>query len=320
MKRIAVVGRGIIGLTSALALLRTTRYHVHVFSRDPVERTASGAAGAYWWPHQIYPEQRVQAWARETYFAYRSEAALAASGVRFHEHFRFCMRSEETSYARALVDEWEEIDGRKHGIAAIESHRLVVPMIDVPIYLEYLEAALADAEGTTSVAHVDSPDSLFPDFDLVVNCTGLGAREFVNDASVVPIRGQSVRIALPKGGLSASTRIVNRRDTLTLVLPRSRDCILGGTAGYGDASLEPRPSETEEIRGRCERAVPAIAGCRVLGVTVGLRPGRPAVRLELESAQTPHPVIHNYGHGGGGYTVAWGCAKDVVAIADRCFS
>jgi D-amino-acid oxidase len=43
---------------------------------------------------------------------------------------------------------------------------------------------------------------------------------------------------------------------------------------------------------------------------VGLRPGRTAVRLERMGN-----IIHNYGHGGGGYTVAWGCASEVGRLA-----
>lgn len=70
---------------------------------------------------------------------------------------------------------------------------------------------------------------------------------------------------------------------------------------------------------------------------VGLRPGRPSVRLELEhfplqpqqqaqaqaqeQQQQQHgggkaalPVVHNYGHGGAGLTLAWGCAADASTL------
>ena len=53
---------------------------------------------------------------------------------------------------------------------------------------------------------------------------------------------------------------------------------------------------------------------------VGLRPGRPSVRLELQDEvikgrKQNLPVIHNYGHGGAGLTLAWGCAGHVVEIS-----
>ena len=51
---------------------------------------------------------------------------------------------------------------------------------------------------------------------------------------------------------------------------------------------------------------------------MGLRPGRPSVRLEAEQWQLKGggtlPVVHNVGHGGSGLTLAWGCAEDVVAL------
>ena len=53
---------------------------------------------------------------------------------------------------------------------------------------------------------------------------------------------------------------------------------------------------------------------------VGLRPGRPCVRLETEMMNvtgrgSPLPVVHNYGHGGAGLTLAHGCAAHATRLA-----
>jgi len=48
----------------------------------------------------------------------------------------------------------------------------------------------------------------------------------------------------------------------------------------------------------------------VLGHQVGLRPGRPQVRLETEH-RPAGPVVHCYGLGGAGITLSWGCAEDI---------
>jgi glycine/D-amino acid oxidase-like deaminating enzyme len=45
-------------------------------------------------------------------------------------------------------------------------------------------------------------------------------------------------------------------------------------------------------------------------VSCGLRPARPSVRCERDAAQPR--LVHNYGHGGAGMTLHWGCARDVV--------
>ena len=51
----------------------------------------------------------------------------------------------------------------------------------------------------------------------------------------------------------------------------------------------------------------------------GLRPGRLSVRLEIQQEQVQGsnkrmPVVHNYGHGGAGLTLAWGCAGHAVEL------
>jgi glycine/D-amino acid oxidase-like deaminating enzyme len=45
----------------------------------------------------------------------------------------------------------------------------------------------------------------------------------------------------------------------------------------------------------------------------GLRPGRTPLRLDSETVRGV-PVVHCYGHGGSGITLAMGCAEDVVAL------
>src|SRR5438477_120452 len=55
----------------------------------------------------------------------------------------------------------------------------------------------------------------------------------------------------------------------------------------------------------------------VLNERVGLRPFRKSgVRLEREKLPDSRTVIHNYGHGGSGFTLSWGCAENVFTIAN----
>ena len=96
---------------------------------------------------------------------------------------------------------------------------------------------------------------------------------------------------------------------LVYVVPRGNDVVLGGTAEEGAEDRTPDPATTEAIRARCAALVPALRDAPVVGVAVGLRPARPAVRLEAEGR-----VVHCYGHGGAGVTLAWGCAVEVAAL------
>ena len=101
------------------------------------------------------------------------------------------------------------------------------------------------------------------------------------------------------------------------VVPRSRDVLVGGTAEVGSFSTSPDPTTAQSILRRAARLVPALEGAHVVGTRSGLRPTRPAVRLETESGQVNNLTVHNYGHGGSGWTLAWGCADDVVRLLTK---
>jgi D-amino-acid oxidase len=49
-------------------------------------------------------------------------------------------------------------------------------------------------------------------------------------------------------------------------------------------------------------------------VAVGLRPARSEVRLEATTLADGRPLVHNYGHGGSGFTLSWGCADEVARL------
>ena len=276
------------------------------------------AAGAYWWPHKAYPEQRVSRWAKETYEEYKRLKAGSGTGVTFEKHFRFCIDPDDSAYALHLVDEWQEVNGADYGIPCAKAYLIVVPVIDVPAYMPYLRNLVESDGAQIFIKELSSPAELFPAYDLVVNCSGIWARFLVYDESVFPIRGQVVRIPrLPD--IHGSIRIYQRQGPFTLILPHSNDCILGGTAQEGDWSLTVREKDTRQILERCSKVVRAVVHSEVLGQTVGLRPGRKEVRLELEMAVPSRPIVHNYGHGGGGFTVAWGCANEVTRIVEEYF-
>jgi len=147
---------------------------------------------------------------------------------------------------------------------------------------------------------------------VVVNCAGLGARELVGDASMEPIRGQIVRVRNP--GLERFILDEANPGGVTYIIPRSEDCILGGTAEEGEWDTEPDPDVAAGILRRCAALEPRLAGAEVLGHAVGLRPGRPEIRLEREDGPGGAPRVHNYGHGGSGITLSWGCAGETLRL------
>jgi D-amino-acid oxidase len=175
----------------------------------------------------------------------------------------------------------------------------------MPTYLPWLLDELA-AAGVAFQATTVTELAAVP-ADVVVNATGLGARELAGDADLSGVRGQVVRVADP--GLAGWTLDEDHPDGMVYVVPRGADVVCGGTAVDGDESTEPDPSEAERILARCRAVVPELGNATVLGHAVGVRPARPAVRLERAG-----DVVHCYGHGGAGVTLSWGCADEVTRL------
>ncbi|MCP3167963.1 FAD-dependent oxidoreductase [Myxococcus qinghaiensis] len=100
---------------------------------------------------------------------------------------------------------------------------------------------------------------------------------------------------------------------IAYVIPRAHDCILGGTVEEGNASLVPDAEAARGILARTAPLLPPGAQLNVVEHKVGLRPGRPTVRLEAE-VFGERVVVHDYGHGGAGVTLSWGCAEEVVQL------
>ncbi len=100
---------------------------------------------------------------------------------------------------------------------------------------------------------------------------------------------------------------------LAHIFPRSRDIVLGGTAQPNAWDLSPQDADRAEILGKAALLDPLFNEVEILSEAVGLRPARPTVRLELEKTGD-QTVVHNYGHGGAGFTLSWGCAEEVVDL------
>ena len=97
-------------------------------------------------------------------------------------------------------------------------------------------------------------------------------------------------------------------------IPRTNDCIFGGTNELSD-NLTVDPATTARIVAECSRVL-NIDKPRVLAERVGLRPFRKSgVRIERGQLRDGRRVIHNYGHGGAGFTLSWGCAREVLETA-----
>jgi D-amino-acid oxidase len=113
-------------------------------------------------------------------------------------------------------------------------------------------------------------------------------------------------------GIAEFYRCAGEGTDSTYVFPHRDHVVLGGTAEEDAWDLAPRPAVTQRILRDCAAAVPALRGAAILAERVGLRPYRPQVRLEAEATGDGRVLWHNYGHGGAGVTLAWGCARELA--------
>jgi D-amino-acid oxidase len=302
---VIVVGGGVIGLTTGIVLAESG-HRVRIWTRDPAGRTTSAVAGALWWPYRIEPEPLTGDWALESLGVYEELAAdPQATGVRL-------VRGVQYGERLAGLGSWA---GRVAGLTEdAEGLWARLPLIDMPVHLGWLRARLEAAGGTVEERTVTGLHEV--PADVVVNCTGLGARDLVPDPLVRPVRGQLVVVENP-GVEEWCTSVDHEAAETTYLFPQPGGLILGGTAQDDVWDLRPDPATAEAIVARCARIRPEVAKARVLEHRVGLRPVRPGVRLERERTGKGPLVVHNYGHGGAGVTVAWGCARAAARLAGQ---
>ncbi|MGI8646626.1 MAG: FAD-binding oxidoreductase [Acidimicrobiales bacterium] len=307
-----VIGCGVSGLSSGIRLLESG-IDTEIWTREPAVETTSNVAAAFWYPYKVYPEDLVLNWAAATYTELVKLAAIADTGVVVRELLEMFPGSAAQPWWRKIVDDFQRFIAAQLPTGYYDGYLFACPVAEMPIYLAYLQRRFEDLGGTVRIRTVDSVTELLNDHDVIVNCTGIGARELVGDQTMIPIRGQVVRVS--QVGIERILLDQHGAAGLTYIVPRSRDCVLGGTAEPNDESLVPNEQTAAGILTRCIQLEPRLANAVVLEHQVGLRPGRPGIRLEVDRNVTHGRLIHNYGHGGAGVALSWGCADEVARLA-----
>lgn len=350
------IGAGVSGLTTALILARDG-WRVTVaadrFDRD----TVSTVAGAVWeWPPSVCGRHHGQAvlarsagWARDSYPRFARLAADPRTGVSLRPAVFYFPRpiaedpaesakmAEVEQFVPGFVHDAELIDA--HGInprsGMVDAYSYLAPTIDTDHYLVWLsrQAAAAGVSLTTRRirgALAEQEDELRAEYgaELIVNCSGLGARELAGDSTMQPHRGALLRMVNDGSAMTRVTAvhavandISTDNQDMVFIVPRGADRLLIG------GLVEPDQYDTRldldnypPLRGmleRCAEFLPVLRQAQLDPndpVRVGLRPFRAGgVRLQVQPGTR---IVHNYGHGGAGVTLSWGCALEVAALAD----
>jgi D-amino-acid oxidase len=315
MNDVTVVGAGVVGLTCAVRLLEAGA-KVSVRCADAPGDTVSAVAAAVWYPSGFPAgDERSLTWAQVGFQRLAEDAVHDVPGVVMRRTRMLLRRPAPTPWWASAVPDfrvvWTPSTAKNH--PGVEREwQFTVPGVEMEPYLDWLLQRVTRGGGVLERRPVQSLDEL--DTPYVVNATGLAARTLAADDAVHPIRGRIVLVSNP--GIETSVRDEGNPAGSTYVHPRRRDIVLGGTVEPGQYDTTPDPDVTTAILERCRALVPELAHARVLRSAAGLRPGRTGgIRLEVtEGAKPGQQVVHNYGHGGAGVTLAWGCADEVVRL------
>lgn len=149
---------------------------------------------------------------------------------------------------------------------------------------------------------------------LIVNASGVGARQLAGDENVKPIRGQTMFVKTDYEEL-----LMIEGSEYTYVIPRSGS---GGVIMGGIKSDRLDGEVDAALKGDILRRVNEATGDRFKGLDVnsnlvtdivGFRPGREGgIKVEREG-----DIVHAYGVGGAGYIFSFGVAERVKELIER---
>lgn len=306
MPDIIVIGSGVIGL-SAARCLQEAGYRARILTREMPLATTSVAAGAVWSGSSLYGRGRN--WAAETLKRLLPLTDAPGSGVTLQRMREVYAQPVPEPWYRDRIPSFARIAADELPAGLRDGYLMDVPMVAPPIYLQNLHDQFIAAGGTFEQRKVETLDELAEAAPVLINCSGVGARQLAQDEGVYPLRGQTMLIEAP-----AIADGYMDNDAIDHIFPRADGVLIGGVKTPWDWNRDLDPAVSAEIIERTSKIEPGIASAKVLRQFVGLRPGRAEVRLEAEQLTSRCAVIHNYGHGAVGYTLSWGCAKEAVAL------
>lgn len=306
---IVVLGAGVAGFTTAVTLLEAG-HQVEVWAKAFPPNTTSNVAAAIWFPYRAEPFAKVKAWGIFSLKKFIELSTLPETNVSLVRGKKYFYRPVGAPWWKEHVPQFRTLGTRDLLEGTHSGYEITLPLAEMGPYLTYLRNRFEAEGGTCRVRELKKIDEVWEKASTVVNCTGLGSYQLLGDKELYPIRGQVLRVEKKVSEFFMET---DHPLGIIYILPRSQDCVLGGTADdhQWDETLDEKTSQA--IWHRSLTVAPELKGARILSTAVGLRPGRSEIRLEKE-AFPQGMVIHNYGHGGSGMTLSWGCANEVLLL------
>ena len=340
-RRIAIIGAGVVGLSAALCIKNSLFSSEVVLLADQFSpNTTSDNAGAMISPPKVGLAVDLNPssmkWFNDSYEHFRSIGCspdAVEAGVMLTFGYTLDSSPGPWFYQDTVLG-WRMVSESERQMMSLPDLKTWMFygtfVVNCRQYLPWLMRQFTDKGGVVVRKKVVSLPELFSEFDIVVNCSGLGARELTQDSSLQPAWGQGRLVEAPwiKYFVAADIGAVSTEESASSdefvvisslqIFPRADGVFIGGVKvrGKGEGPVEPKYRAI--IRQVTEAVMPSLSSAPVLKEWTGVRPMRRSVRLSVEEF-TQEPglqkcVIHNYGHSGSGVTLSWGCALQVTSL------
>jgi D-amino-acid oxidase len=265
-RRAAVIGCGAVGLTSARQLQRRG-FDVTIYAAAVPPNVTSNMSLAGFTPTSglVEPDQRTPAWDaqyhRASDIAYRQLQLMIGPlyGISWVDNYT--LMNEVPTPAPQPPARPSLMEGLQPGEVLLGPGEHPFPSkyarwgptirIEPNIYLDALVRDVLLWGGHIVVRKFETPRDLaaLPE-PIIINCSGLGARELFGDQQLIPLKGQ-LTVMVPQPEVTYHTFDGTRPPTpggLGLhMMPRSDGIILGGTSQRDVWTMEPDEAERKRV-------------------------------------------------------------------------
>ncbi|VDO29646.1 unnamed protein product [Haemonchus placei] len=325
MTRVAIVGEGVIGTSTALALKKLRpNVQITIFHDRPFEKACSAMpAGLF-----RFDNLNDRADAKTTFDWYAElcrQKPGTVTGVKLVSgHIQSddieALKGQERAYGD-IVYNFRYLTEREIESLFPDPSRYAIHFTSYAAegnqYVPFLKKQLFSAGVVFVRRTINSIDELAEEgFDFIVNCAGLNAGKLAgDDDGVYPIRGVAFEVEAPWH------KHFNYRDFSTFTIPKNNCIIVGSVKQANRNDTEVTDEDRHEIWERYGKLHPAMKGAKILSEWCGLRPARASIRVEAREKTTKtgkkYTLVHHYGHGGHGFTIGWGTACRAAALIDQ---
>lgn len=329
---VAVVGAGINGVTCAFQLKQKyPALKLSIIAGSFSPNNTSDVAAGYWRPPMGTPQmqEKYLRWSVSTlkfiiqnvkcnkdankmglttchgYLLYRSDNTKIPYWSSFVPNFRVLNEKDLERFPMYI----------KRGLA------YTTGVTEGSRYIDYYMIKLEESGVRIMKKQLTHISELYSDYDVIINCSGVGAKDLIGDEKVYPIKGQIVRVSAPWIKEFIAMTELDSEGRTPYIYPNQTNIILGGVKRDNDYSKESSTEDTNWILNKAKDFYPSLEHASIVDVSVGFRPARDEIRVETENLQDEHSrakvIIHNYGHGGSGLTFYWGCGEEVLTLFEE---